>query len=112
VVREFAKRSVAHRCRAGAPAQRALSAGLRIGGCGIADDVALFHAAWGFEMASISIPVKVWHSRDDRFVSFGHGRWLAGAILGAYADLEDQAGHLTVVAHRIGDVHAWLAQYL
>jgi pimeloyl-ACP methyl ester carboxylesterase len=49
-------------------------------------------------MASISIPVRVWHSRDDRFVPFGHGRWLVGAIPGAYAELEDDAGHLTVVA--------------
>ena len=44
--------------------------------------------------------------------SFRHGRWLVGAIPGAYADLENDAGHQTVVAHRIGDVHAWPAQYL
>ena len=92
---------------------RAAQAAVAAGADGwIADDVALFHAPWGFEMASISIPVKVWHSRDDRFVPFGHGRWLVGAIPGAYAELEDDAGHLTVVASRISDVHAWLGQYL
>jgi len=92
---------------------RAAQAAVAAGADGwIADDVALFHAPWGFEMASISIPVKVWHSRDDRFVPFGHGRWLVGAIPGASAELENDAGHLTVVASRIGDVHAWLGQYL
>jgi pimeloyl-ACP methyl ester carboxylesterase len=78
----------------------------------VADDVALFHSAWGFDPTAISIPVKLWHSRDDRFVPWGHGCWLADAVPGAQADLRDDDGHLTVVAHRIGDVHEWLAKFL
>ena len=78
----------------------------------VADDVALFHSPWGFDPTAISIPVKLWHSRDDRFVPWEHGRWLAHAIPRAQTDLRDEDGHLTVVAHRIGDVHEWLAQYL
>jgi pimeloyl-ACP methyl ester carboxylesterase len=78
----------------------------------IEDDIALFHSPWGFDPASISIPVKVWHGLDDRFVPFAHGRWLAEAIPGAQAELSDHDGHLTVVAERIGEVHKWLAQYV
>jgi pimeloyl-ACP methyl ester carboxylesterase len=69
------------------------------------DDIALFHSPWGFDPASISIPVKVWHGLEDRFVPSGHGRWLAEAMPGAQAELLDHDGHLTVVAGRIGDVH-------
>jgi len=75
-------------------------------------DCVAFYSPWGFDPASISIPVKVWHGLEDRFVPFGHGNWLANTIPGARAELRDDDGHLTVVAQRIGDVHEWLAQYL
>jgi pimeloyl-ACP methyl ester carboxylesterase len=76
------------------------------------DDIALFHAPWGFDPAAISIPVKVWHGLQDRLMPFAHGRWLAETIPGAQAELRDDDGHLTVVAERIGEVHEWLAQYV
>ena len=91
---------------------RAVQAGLASGIDGwTGDDIALFHSPWGFDPTSISVPVQVWHGRDDRFVPFAHGRWLAEAIPGAQAELRDHDGHLTVVA-RIGEVHEWLAQYV
>jgi pimeloyl-ACP methyl ester carboxylesterase len=76
------------------------------------DNVAIFHARWGFEPASIRVPVKVWHGAQDRFVPCAHGRWLVEHIPAAEADLNDRDGHLTVAAERIGDVHQWLARYL
>jgi pimeloyl-ACP methyl ester carboxylesterase len=92
---------------------RSVQAGLAPGVAGwVGDDIAVFHTPWGFEPGSMSAPVKVWHSLDDRFVPFGHGRWLADTIPGAPAALRDDDGHLTVVAQRIGEVHDWLAQYI
>ena len=76
------------------------------------DDVALFHSPWGFDPASISIPVKLWHGLDDGFVPSAHCRWLVEAIPTAEAELRDHDGHLTVAAERIGEVHEWLAQYV
>lgn len=76
------------------------------------DNVAIFYAPWGFEPASIAVPVKVWHGAQDRFVPYGHGLWLAEHIPGATADLNDADGHLNVVAERIGDVHEWLARFI
>jgi pimeloyl-ACP methyl ester carboxylesterase len=91
---------------------RAAQAALASGVDGwIGDDIALFHSPWGFDPASISIPVKVWHGLEDRFVPFAHGRWLAEVIPGAQAELRDHDGHFTVV-ERIGEVHEWLARYL
>jgi pimeloyl-ACP methyl ester carboxylesterase len=96
----------------GAWLHRAVQAGLEPGVDGwMGDDVA-FHSPWGFDPAAILVPVKVWHGREDRFVPFGHGRWLADTIPGAQAELSDDDGHLTVAADRIGDVHEWLAHHI
>jgi len=76
-----------------------------------ADDLA-FHSPWGFDPASIAIPAKVWHSEDDTFVPFGHGRWLAEAIPGAERAFADTDGHLTIVAEHIAVIHEWLARSL
>lgn len=89
----------------------AVRAALEPGVGGWADDDIALHLPWGFDPASISLPVKVWHSRDDRFVPIDHARWLRGQIPGAQAELGDDDGHFTVVARRIADVHDWLARY-
>jgi pimeloyl-ACP methyl ester carboxylesterase len=97
----------------GAWLHRAVRAGLAPGDEGwTEDDIAIFRSPWGFDPASISIPVKVWHGLDDRFVPIEHGRWLAEHIPGARAELRDGDGHLNVAANRIGEVHEWLAQHL
>jgi pimeloyl-ACP methyl ester carboxylesterase len=92
---------------------RAVQDGMATSIDGVLDDnVAIFQPPWGFEVTSISTPVKVWHGARDGFVPCAHGRWLVAQIPGAEADLNDRDGHMTVVAERIGDVHAWLARYL
>ena len=67
---------------------------------------------WGFELADISVPVLLLHGRQDQFVPFGHGQWLAAHIPGVEARLLDGDGHLTLLEHRVSDVHAWLSEHL
>jgi pimeloyl-ACP methyl ester carboxylesterase len=67
---------------------------------------------WGFELSQISVPVFLLHGRQDKFVPFGHGEWLAAHIPGVEASLTDEDGHLTLFESRIGEVHGWLAQHL
>jgi pimeloyl-ACP methyl ester carboxylesterase len=67
---------------------------------------------WGFELADIRVPVLLMHGREDMFVPFGHGEWLARHIPGVEARLLDHDGHLTLFEHRIPEVHAWLADRL
>jgi pimeloyl-ACP methyl ester carboxylesterase len=67
---------------------------------------------WGFEVADISVPVLLLHGRQDTFVPFAHGQWLAAHIPGVEARLLDDDGHLTLQQHRISEVHCWLRQRL
>jgi pimeloyl-ACP methyl ester carboxylesterase len=86
--------------------------GLAPGSEGFWDDSWAICQPWGFDVADISVPVLVMHGREDRFVPFGHGEWLAAHIPGVEARLLDHDGHLTLLAHRIGEVHSWLAEHL
>jgi pimeloyl-ACP methyl ester carboxylesterase len=86
--------------------------GLAPGSQGWWDDACAHVRPWGFQLSDISVPVLVLHGRQDKFVPFGHGQWLATHIPGAEARLLDDDGHLTLLAHRVGDVHAWLSERL
>jgi pimeloyl-ACP methyl ester carboxylesterase len=82
--------------------------GLAPGGEGWWDDGIAFISPWGFELERIETPVLLMHGREDRFVPFGHGQWLAARIPGVEARLTEDDGHLTLLTQRIGDVHEWL----
>ena len=87
-------------------------AGLAPGSQGWWDDGVAHASPWGFELSAIRVPVLLMHGRQDQFVPFGHGRWLAARIPGVEARLLDGDGHLTLETDRIGEVHAWLADRL
>jgi pimeloyl-ACP methyl ester carboxylesterase len=86
--------------------------GLAPGAEGWWDDGAAEASPWGFELPAISVPVLLMHGRQDMFVPFGHGQWLAAHIPGVEARLFDHDGHLTLLTNRIPEVHAWLADHL
>lgn len=76
------------------------------------DDNVSFVEPWGFDLDSISTPVLLLHGRQDRFVPFGHGEWLAARIPGVQARLTDDDGHLTLTANHLEMVHGWLIERL
>lgn len=82
--------------------------GLAPGDQGWWDDARAEVSPWGFELAQISVPVLLLHGRQDQFVPFGHGQWLAAHIPAVEARLLDDDGHLTLFEHRISEVHSWL----
>jgi pimeloyl-ACP methyl ester carboxylesterase len=85
--------------------------GLAPGAEGWEDDGQAFIKPWGFSLADITVPTMVMHGRQDQFVPFGHGEWLAAHIPGVEARLLDHDGHLTISESRIGEVHEWLAAH-
>jgi pimeloyl-ACP methyl ester carboxylesterase len=72
------------------------------------DDDMAFVMPFGFAVEEIAVPVLVWHGRQDRFVPVTHGEWLSRHIPGAESRITVDDGHLTLLADRIPDVHAWL----
>jgi pimeloyl-ACP methyl ester carboxylesterase len=76
------------------------------------DDDMAFFAPWGFELGAIETPVLLRHGRQDRFVPYGHGEWLARHIPGVQAELTEDDGHLTQLVRHIDQVHEWLLERL
>ena len=84
--------------------------GLRHSSDGWWDDNVALTRPWGFDLGDIRTPVLLLHGRQDEFVPFGHGEWLAGAIPGVEARLSDEDGHLTLLPRHLDEVHAWLLE--
>jgi pimeloyl-ACP methyl ester carboxylesterase len=67
---------------------------------------------WGFSLSDITVPVLLLHGRQDTFVPFGHGQWLAARIPGVKALLLEDDGHLSLLQNRVPEVHWWLSDRL
>jgi len=75
-----------------------LHAAGRQGVRGWCDDDLTVIAPWGFDLASIRVPVAVWQGADDRMVPLAHGHWLVEHIPGCQAHVDLDEGHLSLVA--------------
>jgi pimeloyl-ACP methyl ester carboxylesterase len=64
---------------------------------GVRDDGLAAVAPWGFDLASIRVPVAVWQGRQDAMVPYEHGAWLAAHVPGVEAHLFEDEGHLSLV---------------
>jgi len=64
---------------------------------GWVDDDMAFIRPWGFDLASIGVPVVVWQGDLDLMVPSAHGKWLAEKIPGAFAKPAIGHGHISLV---------------
>jgi pimeloyl-ACP methyl ester carboxylesterase len=96
----------------GAFVLESLGTGLAPGAEGWWEDSWATMQPWGFEIDAIRTPVLLLHGRQDRFVPFAHGEWLASRIPSVDSRLSDHDGHLSLVVNHLDGVHAWLREQL
>lgn len=73
------------------------------------DDDLAFVRPWGFDLASIPVPVSIWQGGQDQMVPFAHGRALSDLMPGAHTHLLPDEGHLSIV---VGSFEAVLRELL
>ncbi|MFI5259853.1 MAG: alpha/beta hydrolase [Candidatus Limnocylindrales bacterium] len=74
--------------------RRALSSGI----WGWYDDDLELVQDWGFDLASIQVPVTIWQGEHDRMVPIAHGRWLVAHVPGRRSRLLRDHGHMSLMA--------------
>ena len=82
--------------------------GLRNGVDGWVDDDLAFTGPWGFDLASITVPVAIWQGSEDLMVPYAHGQWLATQVPGVRAHLLEGEGHLSVAVGALDEMFAEL----
>jgi pimeloyl-ACP methyl ester carboxylesterase len=81
---------------------------LRDGPQGWIDDVLAIRRDWGFRLASIVGPVRLWHGREDNIAPASHSEWMARRIQRAEIVVQADAAHFGAV-EILPEMLSWLA---
>jgi pimeloyl-ACP methyl ester carboxylesterase len=73
------------------------------------DDSVAYARPWGFGVGAISVPVGIWHGRDDTASPVAHARWLAARIPGSELH-ELDGGHYAPYV-RLPEILRWLVSF-
>jgi pimeloyl-ACP methyl ester carboxylesterase len=72
-------------------------------------DLALIAGDWGFDLAAVRSPVKLWHGTEDRAIPAAAAQAIAMRVRGAELSLLPGEGHF-LVFERWREIVAWLLQ--
>jgi pimeloyl-ACP methyl ester carboxylesterase len=86
---------------------RAYSEALRNSAHGWIDDVRALRTPWGFDPASVEVPVLLWHGERDVFSPVGHSLWLGERIRDSTVIVKSDAAHFSAL-RVLPDVLQWL----
>jgi pimeloyl-ACP methyl ester carboxylesterase len=80
---------------------------LRVSAEGWLDDSGAFAGPWGFDVATIGVPVGIWQGREDTATPITHARWLAARV--PNAELHELEGGHYAPYLRLPEILRWLA---
>jgi pimeloyl-ACP methyl ester carboxylesterase len=80
---------------------------LRTSDYGWIDDALAFCSPWGFDPATVTVPVLLWHGASDVFSPASHARWLADRIPSATVVVQAGAAHFGAL-DVLPDILRWL----
>jgi pimeloyl-ACP methyl ester carboxylesterase len=80
---------------------------VRKGADGWIDDVVALRRPWRFDLATIKVPVLLWHGANDVFSPVAHTDWLAQQIPGAMIAVQPDAAHFNAL-EIMPSVLAWI----
>jgi pimeloyl-ACP methyl ester carboxylesterase len=81
---------------------------LRTSDYGWVDDALAFCSPWGFDPATVMVPVLLWHGASDVFSPASHARWLADRIPSAAVVVQAGAAHFGAL-DVLPDILRWLS---
>lgn len=80
---------------------------VRKGADGWIDDIVALRRPWRFDLATIKVPVLLWHGANDVFSPVAHTDWLAKQIPGAMTAVQPDAAHFSAL-EIMPSVLAWI----
>jgi pimeloyl-ACP methyl ester carboxylesterase len=78
--------------------------GFEFGWRGFYDDDQVIMKEWGFDPASITVPVAIWFGEHDLMVPRTHGEWLAKSIPTASKHFFAGEGHVSLVVNHLDEL--------
>ena len=81
---------------------------LRTSDYGWVDDALAFCSPWGFDPATVTVPVLLWHGASDVLSPASHARWLADRIPSAAVVVQAGAAHFGAL-DVLPDILRWLS---
>jgi len=90
----------------------AIRSGLAVSFDGWVDDDVAFTKPWGFDLATITKPVKIWQGDQDFMVPHAHSHWLKKHISTAELTFIPGQGHVTLLVDYTDKVFAQAKELL
>jgi pimeloyl-ACP methyl ester carboxylesterase len=81
---------------------------LRTSAHGWIDDALAFYSPWGFDPATVTVPVLLWHGAIDNLSPVSHAMWLADRIPSAAVVVQAGAAHFGAL-DVLPDILRWLS---
>jgi pimeloyl-ACP methyl ester carboxylesterase len=63
---------------------------------GVIADAEIYGRPWGFRLEDVSVPVRLWHGKQDRAFSVGVAEEISGRLPNCHARYIDNAGHYSL----------------